>query len=102
MLGLAVSPDAMKIAWYRSVPGDSQVWVGDFDPFTQTVSNHQQLTTEGFNYDPTWSPDGSQIAFLSGRDGNFEIYVMFADGSDQTNITNTPDADETEPSWQVP
>ena len=102
MLGLAVSPDAMKIAWYRSVPGDSQVWVGDFDPFTQTVSNHQQLTTEGFNYDPTWSPDGSQIAFLSGRDGNLEIYVMFADGSDQTNITNTPDADETEPSWQVP
>ena len=102
MLGLAVSPDAMKIAWYRSAPDGSQVWVGDFDPFTQTVSNHQQLTTEGFNFDPTWSPDGSQIAFLSDRDGNLEIYVMFADGSDQTNITNTPDADEVEPSWQVP
>ncbi len=102
IVGLAVSPDATKIAWYRSTPSDSQVWVGDFDPFTQTVSNQQQLTTEGLNFDPTWSPDGSQIAFYSDRDGNFEIYVMFADGSDQTNITNTPDANETEPSWQVP
>ncbi len=102
MVGLAVSPDATKIAWYRSTASDSQVWVGDFDPFTQTVTNHQQLTTEGFNYDPTWSPDGSQIAFFSDRDGNFEIYVMNADGSDQTNITNTPGINETEPSWQVP
>ena len=54
MVGLAISPDATKIAWYRSAPGSSQVWVGDFDPFTQTVSNHQQLTTEGSNFDPTW------------------------------------------------
>jgi len=102
IVGLAVSPDATKIAWYRTAPGESQIWVGDFDPFTQTVSNHQQLTTEGLNYDPTWSPDGSQVAFFSDRDGNFEIYVMNADGSDQTNITNTPNVAETEPSWQVP
>ena len=31
--------------------------------------------------DPAWSADGSKIAFNSGRDGNFEIYVMNADGS---------------------
>ena len=102
MLGLAVSPDASKIAWYRDSPTDSQVWVGDFDPLTQTVSNHQQLTTEGSNFDPTWSTDGSQIAFVSLRDGDFEIYVMYADGSGQTNITNTPGLNETQPSWQVP
>ena len=102
MRGLAVSPDASKIAWYRSTDSESQVWIGDFDPFTQTVSNHTKLTNVGNNYDPTWSPDGGQLAFFSDRDGNFEIYVMNTDGSDQANITNTPGADETEPSWQVP
>lgn len=32
---------------------------------------------------PTWSPDGSLIAFLTDRTGRWEIWVMNADGSDQ-------------------
>ena len=28
---------------------------------------------------PAWSPDGRRIAFASGRDGNFEIYVLNAE-----------------------
>jgi Tol biopolymer transport system component len=35
------------------------------------------------NAAPTWSPDGSQIAFLTDRDGQWEIWVMNADGSNQ-------------------
>ena len=42
---------------------------------------------------PTWSPDGSRIAFRSRRDGNAEIYVMGADGSDPTRLTNNPAPD---------
>jgi len=34
-----------------------------------------------------WSPNGSQIVFVSDRDGNNEIYTMNADGSSQTNLT---------------
>ena len=39
-----------------------------------------------------------KIAFESSRDGNFEIYVMNADGSNQTRLTNNP-ARDTEPRW---
>ena len=28
---------------------------------------------------PVWSPDGKKIAFMSDRDGNYEIYVIDAD-----------------------
>ena len=44
------------------------------------------------------SLEQTKIAFHSNRDGNSEIYVMNADGSEQTNLTNNraPDAF---PSW---
>ncbi len=35
------------------------------------------------NAAPTWSPDGRQIAFLTDRTGQWEIWVMNADGSNQ-------------------
>ena len=41
---------------------------------------------------------GEGILFSTDRDGNREIYVMAADGSGQTNLTNDPDND-VEPSW---
>jgi len=47
---------------------------------------------------PSWSPNGDYIAFVSDRNGNNEIYVMKSDGSDQTNITNHPDNDYY-PNW---
>ena len=37
-------------------------------------------------------PSPSDIAFDSLRDGNGEIYVMNADGSGQTRLTNKPGA----------
>jgi TolB protein len=39
-----------------------------------------------------WSPDGRKIAFLSMRDGNGEVYVMNADGSEQRNVSHNPKA----------
>ena len=35
------------------------------------------------NVAPVWSPDGSQIAFLTDRTGQWEIWIMNADGSNQ-------------------
>ena len=48
---------------------------------------------------PTRRPAGvGQIAFVSNRDGNDEIYVMNPDGSNQRRLTNTPAA-EWHPAW---
>ena len=47
---------------------------------------------------PTWSPDGARIAFVTGRDGNDEIYIMNADGSGLRNLTQHP-ADDWSPAW---
>ena len=43
-------------------------------------------------------PLGDMIAFESDRDGNFEIYVMNADGTGQTRLTDHPAADRY-PAW---
>lgn len=51
------------------------------------VSAGAQLTTLGNNEDPAWSPDGTRIAFVSDRAGIPDLYVMDADGSDQTRLT---------------
>jgi Tol biopolymer transport system component len=60
-----------------------------------------RLTTDSArDEDPAWSPDGSQIAFRSERDGNGEIYVMDADGSDETNLTRHR-ANDRDPNWGV-
>jgi Tol biopolymer transport system component/preprotein translocase subunit YajC len=44
------------------------------------------------------SLSGGQIAFLSTRDGNIEIYVMNPDGSNQTRLTSSPEYDHS-PAW---
>ena len=52
----------------------------------------------GADGEPAWSPDGRKIAFVSDRDGNYDIYVMNADGSGVTQLTNDAIAAR-DPDW---
>ena len=52
----------------------------------------------GMNAWPAYSPDGRKIAFGSSRTGDFEIYVMNADGSDLHRLTRSPGLD-VRPAW---
>jgi Tol biopolymer transport system component len=78
--------------------GDSEVYVMNRDG-----TNPRNLTnTIGAvsDQDPRFSPDDQQIAFTSfgkqpsNAEGNFEIYLMNADGSEQRNLTNNADLSE--------
>ncbi|HTD68815.1 MAG TPA: hypothetical protein VK647_00065, partial [Gemmatimonadales bacterium] len=44
------------------------------------------------------SPAPGRIAFVSPRDGNYDIYTMNADGSGLVNLTNNPMLDDA-PAW---
>lgn len=61
----------------------------DRDVFIQSPGNDNQLT---------WSPDGSQVAFVSTRDGIDEIYLLNADGSNLRRLTHNSEM-ETMPAW---
>ncbi|MCI0745222.1 MAG: hypothetical protein L0Y58_07445, partial [Verrucomicrobia subdivision 3 bacterium] len=58
---------------------------GKLQIFTITPdgTNKKQLTFEGENGRPDWSPDGRWITFISIRDGKAWVAVMDADGSNQ-------------------
>ena len=44
-------------------------------------------------FDPTWSPDGSSIAFVRRAKGNTDIWTADVDGSNVRRLTNSPTAD---------
>jgi len=106
----AWSPDATKLL-YRRAPENPLVqnadtWVLDVegsakDP-TQPVTQAVLLRTGDERY-PSYSPDGTQIAFRGDLDlaepsGDEEIYVMNADGTDVRQLTSNADFDSA-PSW---
>jgi len=83
------------VASSRAAPNTS----GKFQLYAVERSNLAQLTkltpasdTTSAS-DPAFSPDGSRIAYVSQKDGNPEIYLMNADGTGATRVTNDPQAD---------
>jgi Tol biopolymer transport system component/serine/threonine protein kinase len=67
----AVSPDGHWIAYYRVVEDQRDVYIVSMDG----VSPVRFTTNPADDIQPAWSPDGSQIAFTSARDGLFHIWV---------------------------
>ncbi len=88
------SPDGTRIAFDADVIGPGwNIYVIRTDG-----SGLTQLTFESsgvYNKKPVWSPDGTKILFWSDREGSGRenLYVMNADGSEVTKLTNSPESD---------
>ena len=77
------------------------VFVNDSDIFTIGVDGEDmiQLTVnDSTELGPRWAKDGSQILFSSDTNGDFDLFVMDADGSKQRRVTRTLD-DEKLADW---
>ncbi|MGC2238114.1 MAG: DUF5050 domain-containing protein [Pyrinomonadaceae bacterium] len=92
------SPDGSKIVFISGRIGGNNVFIMNSDG-----ANVMPLTTGAASCaDPMFSPDGSKIVYSrSNADGMSydEIYVMNADGSNQTNLTNNYYSTDSEPSF---
>ena len=92
------SPDGTKIAFTSGTPGGIRSSY-DIVVINSDGSGMVNLTaTSGGSgaedSDPAFSPDGTKITFTSDRGGGTEIWVMGADGTNPTQLTNASGRDE--------
>jgi len=71
----SLSPDGKRVALTVSEGGNRDVWVFDSQRDAMT-----RLTFEGYNINPTWSPDGQSVVFSTLGKGLFRVR---ADGASQ-------------------
>ena len=92
----------LKLVWSRlGRLAYDPVWSGNHEIFSVRAdgTGRTQLTNNSkIDEYPTWSPDGTSLAFESDRDGDFEVYAMNANGTGVTRRTNNSVFDG-EPAW---
>jgi Tol biopolymer transport system component len=62
--------------------GVYQIYIMDADG-----SNIRKLTSNGNNFRPSWSPDGTKIAFERRGENDSQIFIMDADGTNIVQLT---------------
>lgn len=88
----AQPPTDAKIIFMTDRKGNWEIYIMNKDG-----SNPRNLTRNpGDDFAPRWSPDGSTIAFCSGRDREgweADVYLMEPDGRNQRSLGNTAEAE---------
>jgi len=85
----SISPTGHQIVYQSYIDGGLAIAVVD----VRTLQKRILTDLAHVNASPAWSNDGSKIVFDSNRDGNFEMFTMDADGSNQRQLTFTDNAE---------
>jgi len=88
VLGPSLSPDGEHIAMYRTVDGNSDIWLMEVE---RGVRERFTLDIAG-EVNPVWSPDRRRIAFTSNRDGAYDIYVQSISSPEVELLLKTEEA----------
>jgi dipeptidyl aminopeptidase/acylaminoacyl peptidase len=85
---LRYSPDGARLAFVVTEPAKGtgrqrHIWVHD----KQTMGVRQFTFSLKSEFSPRWSPDGKQLAFLSDRGDQQQIYLMRADAGEGIALT---------------
>ncbi len=92
-----VSPDGKRLA-YEDRKGYENTWrkhhvspvARDVWIYDRETGHHRRLTDfGGEDRNPVWLPDGTSIAYLSERDGSFNVYREGPDGREQLTSHDT-------------
>ncbi len=89
--GVAASRDGTKLAFNTL----RQIWVMNADG----SGAHVVVSGSSLVGTPSWSPDGSRLAFSDNRTGNGDIYLIDADGTHVVRLTSNSNTEEGSPSW---
>ena len=85
------SPDGIQLALH--IERDSYI-------MSLATKGLRRITREPQNaMHPTWSPDGTHLAFMSWRNGRSEIFTSLVDGSNPQVLVTMPTGDAIDPRW---
>jgi Tol biopolymer transport system component len=94
----AYSPDGTQLVFVRQEPpgSDNEIWVMNADGTKPVQLTHN----DALDSRPVFSPDGTKIAYQRLDPGSddrsrrqLDVYIMNADGTQQTRLTTTPQVD---------
>lgn len=94
------SQDGDMILYIRDI--DDELEIGEMNLFLMAPDGSDQRPLgedDVFVGDMAYSADGQQVVYMSNEEGNWHLYMMDADGSNVTRLTDG-DADHMFPVWR--
>ncbi|MHB9022856.1 MAG: TolB family protein [Armatimonadota bacterium] len=97
----AISPDGKMLAFSTKVGGDFKLFTWALDDNNNVTGDPKQITLDPDCADkfPAWSPDGSQLAYLSvSKENQITLRIINADGSGMRSLPEVHF--QATPSWR--